>query len=90
MKGTSQRRPPRLASKIFDWYCSSASVDDLRGDMDELFYLDVERMSVARARIRATLVDKERDRAVGCAERAGAVEEEIVAREDEDAAVGRR
>ena len=52
MKETKQHRPPRLAAKLFDWYSSSASVDDLRGDLDELFYRDIERMSVVRAKTR--------------------------------------
>jgi ABC-type antimicrobial peptide transport system permease subunit len=44
-------RPPRLAEKLFNWYCGQAKVDDLRGDMEEWFHLQVERHSLFRARL---------------------------------------
>lgn len=47
MKGIE---PPRLAQKIFEWFCSDAAVEDLRGDMEELFYVNLERMSVRKAK----------------------------------------
>jgi putative ABC transport system permease protein len=50
MKKGKSITPPRLAEKIFDWCCSNAAVDDLRGDMEELFYLNLGRMSVTRAK----------------------------------------
>src|SRR6187402_1917226 len=50
MKKRKSITPPRLAEKLFDWCCSSAAVDDLRGDMEELFYLNLGRMSVRRAK----------------------------------------
>lgn len=44
--------PPRLAQKLFDWFCNDATVEDLRGDMDELFYVNTERMSVRKAKLK--------------------------------------
>jgi len=44
--------PPRLAVALFDWYCGTAAADDLRGDLDELYYRDINRMSVMRAKFR--------------------------------------
>jgi putative ABC transport system permease protein len=41
---------PRLAQRLFDWYCGLAKVEDLRGDMDEIFMLNVQRRGLFRAR----------------------------------------
>ncbi len=38
-------RPPRLAEKLFDWYCGLANVDDLRGDMREWLYRNAKTKS---------------------------------------------
>lgn len=45
-------KPPRLAERFFSWYCHSTAMEDLHGDLEELFYLDLEKMSVRRARWR--------------------------------------
>ncbi len=49
-------KPPRLAGQLFRWYSESASIsgrrvqiDDLHGDIDELFYEDVRRYNVVKA-----------------------------------------
>src|ERR1041384_6995699 len=44
--------PPKLAQKLFEWFCNDAAVEDLRGDMEELFYVNIERMSVRKARLK--------------------------------------
>lgn len=44
--------PPRLAQQLFDWFCSDAYVEDLRGDIDELFYINLQRMPARTARFR--------------------------------------
>src|SRR5688572_28334657 len=44
-------QPPRLAQRLFDWYCGLAKVDDLRGDIDEMFKLNVQRKGKSRARL---------------------------------------
>ena len=44
-------RPPRPAQRLFDWYCGLAKVDDLRGDIDEMFQLNVQRKGKFRARL---------------------------------------
>src|SRR5258706_5953641 len=46
----NKTRPPRLADKLFAWYCHNAAIEDLHGDMEELFYSNLEKMSVAKAK----------------------------------------
>ncbi|HZY81902.1 MAG TPA: ABC transporter permease [Cyclobacteriaceae bacterium] len=43
-------KPPRLARRIFTWYCGNAQVDDLVGDMDEIFKNNLKRMSPIKAK----------------------------------------
>ena len=49
----SERRnikPPRLADRLFLWYCNYASIEDLHGDVEELFYQDIQKGSVFQAK----------------------------------------
>ena len=39
----SHKHPPRLALMIFRWYCSDERVEELEGDLEEKFYLDIEK-----------------------------------------------
>lgn len=43
--------PPKRARKIFEWYCGLAKVEDLLGDLDEWFYLNIKSKSLFRARV---------------------------------------
>ena len=43
--------PPRLAQKLFEWFCSDAAVEDLQGDMDELFFINTKKMAVRKAKL---------------------------------------
>ncbi len=43
-------KPPKLASWLFDWYCGRAHVDDLRGDMEEMFHRNARTLGPRRAR----------------------------------------
>ncbi len=45
-------KPPILAEKLFSWYCKNASIEDLYGDMEELFYMNLERMSIRKAKFK--------------------------------------
>ncbi|GAA0877181.1 ABC transporter permease [Algoriphagus jejuensis] len=45
-------KPPRLADGLFLWFCERASVEDLHGDVEELFYSDLEKYSVVRAKLK--------------------------------------
>lgn len=45
-------KPPKLAQKLFEWFCNDDVVEDLRGDMEELFYVNIKRMSVRKARLK--------------------------------------
>jgi putative ABC transport system permease protein len=44
-------KPPRLADRLFLWFCDVASVEDLHGDVEELFNSDLQRYSVKRAKL---------------------------------------
>jgi putative ABC transport system permease protein len=43
--------PPKLADKIFQWYCNQAMVEDLHGDLEEIFYDNVKKMSLRKAKL---------------------------------------
>ena len=47
---SSRHRPPQLAGRILRWYAGEAAVEDLQGDLDELFYLNLRTMSPIRAK----------------------------------------
>lgn len=42
--------PPRLAHRLLTAYCHATAMEDLLGDLDELFYQDVQRLPLWRAR----------------------------------------
>jgi putative ABC transport system permease protein len=44
------RQAPRLAKRLFIWYCGLAQVEDLLGDMDEIFQRNIYRMPVWSAK----------------------------------------
>src|SRR5688572_1651662 len=44
-------KPPRLADRLFLWYCSHASIEDLHGDVEELFNHDLKHASVFQAKL---------------------------------------
>ena len=43
-------RPPRFADRLFLWYCNHANIEDLHGDVEEIFYSDVQKGSVFQAK----------------------------------------
>jgi putative ABC transport system permease protein len=45
-------KPPNFVDQLFDWYCGNAPIEDLRGDMEELFYTNLGKMSVTRAKLK--------------------------------------
>ncbi|HEV8514858.1 MAG TPA: ABC transporter permease [Cyclobacteriaceae bacterium] len=47
-----QHHPPQLAKRIFRWYSGHVAGEDLEGDLDEHFYLNLQAMSPRRARWR--------------------------------------
>jgi putative ABC transport system permease protein len=46
----SNEKLPRLAERLFDWYCGLAKVDDLRGDLEELFHRNVGSSGYRKAK----------------------------------------
>lgn len=44
------QHPPRYAKAFFEWCAGNANVDDLLGDVDELFRLNLDRMPTWRAK----------------------------------------
>jgi putative ABC transport system permease protein len=51
MKTRRRTQPPRLAEKILKWYSRSAHIEDMHGDLEELFYLHRSRMPQWKAGI---------------------------------------
>lgn len=45
-------KPPALADRLLTWYGQHASLEDLQGDMEELFYQDLESSSPRKAKLR--------------------------------------
>jgi putative ABC transport system permease protein len=43
-------RPPRLATRLLEWYCNNAAIEDLLGDAEELFHHDLQKLPVWRAK----------------------------------------
>jgi putative ABC transport system permease protein len=43
--------PPRLARRLFEIVCGSAKVDDLIGDLDEWFYVNLKSKGLVRAKL---------------------------------------
>jgi ABC-type antimicrobial peptide transport system permease subunit len=52
MKDKTSISPPRLADKLLHSYCRHANIEDLEGDLEELFYLNLQTMSPTRARLK--------------------------------------
>ncbi|MBT1705776.1 ABC transporter permease [Chryseosolibacter indicus] len=48
---SNEIKPPKLADRIFLWYCKSASIEDIHGDVEELFYEDVKRHNLFKAKL---------------------------------------
>jgi ABC-type antimicrobial peptide transport system permease subunit len=46
----SNQHPPKWIKRFFEWYCSPEIAEDLLGDMDELFYQNLEKFSPSRAK----------------------------------------
>lgn len=46
-----QIKPPRLADLFFQWYCRRAAIEDLHGDVEEIFYSDLKQMSSLKAKL---------------------------------------
>lgn len=46
-----QHQPPKLARYIFEWYSGHANIDDLLGDLDELFYHHLKTKSPFNAKL---------------------------------------
>ncbi len=50
MKLKSTIHPPKLADRLFEWSCENASIEDLHGDVEELFYADLKEMQAWKAK----------------------------------------
>lgn len=48
-QGQKTQQPPRLATKLFFWFCGSAQVEDLYGDMEEIYFSNVEKHGKSKA-----------------------------------------
>ena len=52
MKPKGNIQPPRLADRLFEWYCENASIEDLHGDVEELFSANLQVMSPWKAKLK--------------------------------------
>ena len=48
-KGQNTQTTPRLATKLFFWFCSNAQVEDLYGDMEEIYFSNLDTLGKRRA-----------------------------------------
>lgn len=46
-----KHQPPRLARRVFEFFSGAANIDDLLGDLDEWFYLNIKHKSPFRAKV---------------------------------------
>lgn len=44
-------KPPRLARWLFEWYCGNASVSDLQGDVEEIYYRNLKKFGRRKANV---------------------------------------
>ncbi len=44
-------KPPVLADRLFERYCRNAQIEDLHGDVEELFYLNLKTMPIWKAKV---------------------------------------
>jgi ABC-type antimicrobial peptide transport system permease subunit len=51
MSRAKQIAPPRWAERLLSWYAGRAHIEDLVGDLEEIFYDEVEQSSVRRAKL---------------------------------------
>ena len=52
MNRDADRLPPRLATCFLRWYCRSELLDEVEGDLYELFQRRIEKEGLQRARLR--------------------------------------
>jgi putative ABC transport system permease protein len=43
-------QPPKLAQRLFEWYCGHAKIEDYQGDLEEWFYINLKSKSVFHAK----------------------------------------
>ncbi|HNP17205.1 MAG TPA: ABC transporter permease [Fulvivirga sp.] len=51
MKNRQNISPPKLAERLLSWYAGFAQIEDLQGDLEEIFYHEVETMPLFKAKI---------------------------------------
>ncbi len=55
MNNTSQPRPPVWAQRFFEWYCTPELLEDLLGDLHELYFMRMRDKGIFYARTRFVL-----------------------------------
>ncbi|MEO9805299.1 MAG: ABC transporter permease [Reichenbachiella sp.] len=48
-QGQNTQQPPKLATKLFFWFCGKAVVEDLYGDMEELYFSNLDTLGKRKA-----------------------------------------
>ena len=47
---TKKINPPKWPARILEWYCGEDLAEDLLGDVDEIYFANLKKMSVFKAR----------------------------------------
>ncbi len=50
MSNHKDTAPPRWAERLLSWYAGRAHIEDLQGDLEEIFYDEVEQLSIRKAK----------------------------------------
>lgn len=48
-KGQRTQTPPQLATHLFYWFCGNAAVEDLYGDLEEIYFSNVQKLGRRKA-----------------------------------------
>jgi putative ABC transport system permease protein len=51
MKELDNVRPPKIAQRLFAWYCAASLIEDLEGDLEEIFYQDLKTKASWKAKL---------------------------------------
>ncbi len=49
MESTPQYRPPKWADRFLQWYCDTELINEIQGDLHEVFYMRSEKVGRSRA-----------------------------------------
>lgn len=51
MAGSASKRPPKWADRFLEWYCDEQLVNEIQGDLHEMYYRRTQKAGLKKARI---------------------------------------